>query len=213
MGAMKGALAICAVGVAIFGSCAGPRREASLPKPNLQGRPGCDEARGMPVFPESPQICAATDDSADTGPQTCVPAGARGPEIAHDQSLGVRIFRACEAAADGEQPGAGHLDRHRLIIERTGIRSASREELHQIALLEPKKLAMSDGDIRRFTVGLCPETGGLDADAETPCLDVGLGTEEVDLPELMRAFASLYAGYPRCASPWSSRLEFPNGVL
>lgn len=213
---MKGALVICAAGVAMLGACTrppvfegrqGPRAQRDL---DDQDTPSCHPAEVPPAFPDSSEACAPSDDPHDHGPETCVPDPSRGPEIAYDEALGVRVFRACVRTIEHGERGPVHLDRHHLLIERTGPGSpGGRNSLVRFVSHLTEQIGKADLEIRRFSTGECPETGGPNPDAGSWCVLVDLATTEVDLPKLMRAFASLYADAPEGCIPMVVKLGVP----
>lgn len=172
-------------------------------------QPECSRERGPPPFPEEPEpgSCAASNDSAAGGPPSCVPEESRGPMIANDRALGVRVYRACERPIKHGDWGPVRLDRRRLIIERTGERSMIYNDFDDV-VRDDRRLPIPDGDIRRFTQGQCPDTGGPNAEGPR-CIFVDLATNTLDLPALMRAFAQLYAEVPAVCIPVVVELGVP----
>jgi len=172
--------------------------------------PECHPAEVPAAFPDSSEACAVSDDPHDHGPETCVPDPSRGPEIAYDEALGVRVFRACVRPIEHGERGPVRLDRHRLLIERTGPGTfGGRNSLVRFVSKLTERLGKSDLDVRRFTTGECPETGGPNPDAGSWCVVVELASAEVDLPKLMRAFTSLYVDAPPGCVPMVVELGVP----
>lgn len=219
MRVMKGVLASCAVGITMLASCARPlvvEGHAGQKSGRDDDWPECDQAETPPAFPDSSEACAPADDPHDHGPETCVPEPSRGPELAYDEALGVRVFRACVRTIEHGERGPVHLDRRRLLIERTGPGSpGGRNSLVRFVnnLNERNERNARnrkvDLQIRGVRKGECPETGGPNPDAGSWCVVVELATAEVDLPKLMRAFASLYGDAPEGCVPMVVDLGVP----
>jgi hypothetical protein len=212
---MKRAWTICAVSIALFASCARPLapRQEMRRRPAFQGGdwPACHQPEAPPpAFLDSSEACAPSDDPHDHGPETCVPDEARGPELAYDEALGMRVFRACRRTVEHGTRGPPLLDRRRIMIERTGPGSfGGRNSLVRFVESMYERFAGADLAIRGVRIGECPETGGPDPDAGSSCAVVELGDTDVDPPKLMRAFASLYAGAPEGCVPMVVELGVP----
>jgi hypothetical protein len=182
------------------------RREVRAWRFDSDSWPECHRERGPPPFPEEPE-CVASNDPEDDGPPSCVPVQSRGPLIAHDRALGVRVYRACERPVEHGQRGPVRVDRRRLIVERTGERAMIYNDFDNL-VRDDRSLPIPDGDIRRFTQSQCPETAGPDSPGER-CIFVDLATNTIDLPALMRAFAQLYAEVPAVCIPVVVELGVP----
>jgi hypothetical protein len=210
----KGAWTICAVSLALFASCARPlaRGPRGRERRSFQDHdwPACHQAEAPPAFPDSSDACAPSDDPHDHGPETCVPEVSRGPEIAYDEALGMRVFRACVRTVEHGERGPARLDRRRILIERTGPGSpGGRNSLVRFMSSMMENIGTADLVIRGFRTGECPETGGPDPDAGSWCAVVDLGNAEVDPPKLMSSFASLYADAPEGCVPMVVELGVP----
>jgi hypothetical protein len=211
---MTGAWTLCTMGIALSASCARPlsHGQDGRGRRAVEGGdwPECRRPEPPPVFPDASDACAPSDDQHDHGPETCVPDESRGPELAYDEALGMRVFRACARTLEHGKRGPPLLDRHRIMIERTGPGSpGGRNSLVRFLSTITEGLGKTNLAIRRFTTGECPETGGPDPDAGSWCAVVDLATTEVDPPKLMTAFASLFADAPEGCVPMVVTLGVP----
>jgi hypothetical protein len=210
---MKVGWTLCAVSIGLF-SCARPLAHGQEGPERRANRgdhgPECDRAEVRPAFPDAPEVCAPSDDPHDHGPETCVPEASRGPEIAYDEALGMRIFRACLRTVERGKWGPARLDRRRILIERTGPGSpGGRNSLVRFVDGMMSRAGRSDLLIRGFRAGECPETGGPDPDAGSWCAVVDLATDEVDPPKLMSALAPLFTDAPEGCVPMVVELGVP----
>jgi len=205
---MRGAWATRAVSIALVASCARPL--AHTPEGPQRDWPECSRPEAPPAFPGSSDACAPSDDPHDHGPETCVPEASRGPEIAYDEALGMRVFRAGLRTIENGRRGPARLDPRRILIERTGPGSpGGRNSLVRFVDSMMERLGKADPVIRGFRPGECPETGGPDPDAGSWCAVVEVATVEVDPPRLMSTFASLFAGAPEGCVPMVVELGVP----
>lgn len=200
-GSMGGRLTVVmlATGLAAAGACAKPVAPPRRSPTNDWAGVPVDCESPPPRFPESSEPCAVAGDPGDHERASCVPARSRGPLIASDSALGIRVYRACERTVDNARQSSRQLDRRHVMVERTGTELASRESLAGVLLRlknSPQIFPMGVAQVQSAYYGECPDTGGPDPGSRESCLVVNLTSNDVDLPAVMRAFAELFEDTP-----------------
>jgi len=111
-----------ALAIAVAGCAAAP-----APAKPVATKDPCARV-SAPAFPDAPESCVApTEPAAVAG--SCVPAYARGREIARDDALQMRVYEACLPEISTRAGSLVRVDPRRVIIERAGERPAREEEL------------------------------------------------------------------------------------
>jgi hypothetical protein len=163
-----------------------------------------------PIFPDSGETCPAADETPPAAPPSCVPVTARGRERSQDGSPGVRVFQACERRVTDEDLTTGTVDRGRVLIERSGERPATPEELRE-AVRNPH-----DWNVSIWTqvhgIGPCPLSKGPDPDrAPQSCLFAS--STDRNVRDIGESFAKALAGHPELCIPIVVEVGVADGCI
>jgi hypothetical protein len=134
-------------------------------------------------------VCTPPTEPTTDAPPSCVPAYARGRELARDDVLQMRVYEACLPESRFQVGSSIRVDARRVIIERAGGRRATEDELQVI--VGRLGLDSSSREPALATapwVMACREDRFGDGDR---CLALNLLDPRSDLPALMAALAKL----------------------
>ncbi len=163
-----------------------------------------------PVFPDSGEACPAADEASAAAPPGCVPATARGRERPLDESPGVRVFQACERRVTDGDLATGTVDRAQVLIERSGERPATPEELRE-AVRSPH-----DWNVSIWTqvhgIAPCPLSKGPDPDrAPQSCLFAS--STDRNVRDIGKSFAKALGGHPGLCIPIVVEVGVPESCI
>jgi hypothetical protein len=157
------------------------------------------------VFPPAPGGCVPVghgthEGENDPAPPLCLPKYSYGAQIARDDATRLRVFQACEVPwGRHSRGGTLDVDRRRMMVERTGARPATTEELEEI-LRRPR--SRKDGGLPEIgwsvRVGQCLKTQEGNQNA---CLLFDLMSIDPDPSAFMATVAPLLSTAPNVCIP------------
>jgi len=154
-------------------------REVTLDPPRCTGAPA----------PDPDRECGGAIEPPDGAPPSCVPAFARGHELARDDHLHMAVYEACASENRYATRNRVRVDPRAVMVERTGDRPASQTELDVIA----GRLGL-DMSTREPELAFGPQVAGCRPDRwqeSERCLRLHLVARQPALPPLMTALAKL----------------------
>ena len=146
-------------------------------------------AKVEPVFPDPEVECVGVAATPAGAPPSCVPAFARGRELARDDQLHMVVYEACLPESRYAVRAPVRVDPRGAMIERSGERPASRNELDVIA----GRLGL-DRSTREPELALGPQVSACRQDRwkdDDRCLRLHLLARQPALPPLMTALSKL----------------------
>jgi len=191
---------IFAAAIAVAGCAAAPAKPAETKDP-------CARV-SEPAFPDAPATCVTPSEPAADAPPSCVPAYARGRELARSDALRIRAYEACLPEIRTRAGSLVRVDPRRLIIERAGERRASEDELQVIVGRLGLDISTREPELATSPwVVACREDRFSDGDR---CLALNLLAPRSELQPLMAALAKLMPLEPICV-PMKVELGAPEG--
>jgi len=173
---------------AAAGCAAAPATTAPRPRPD----PCAQQTE--PAFPDTAADCIGAVEP--TGGPSCVPAYARGRELARDDQLHMVVYQACLPESGSPSRAPVRVDPRRVMIERTGAARASDPELEVVA-----GWLGVDISTREPELALGPQVAACRQDRlieGEKCLRLHLLARRPDLAALMAALAKLMPLESRC---------------
>ena len=180
---------IFAAAIAVAGCAAAPERPPVTKDPCLR--------TSAPAFPDTEAECVSPTEPAGGAP-SCVPAYARGRELARNESLHVAVYEACLPENRTVAQAPVLVDPRRVIIERSGERPASASELDVI--VGRLSLDISTRDPALVTEPFVIRCRDDRFSADEPCLGLNLRAQRPDLPAVMTALAKWLPMDPICVA-------------